>query len=90
MDPTWTFMLPWVKDDNYQILEYACVEGELSVSSGLAAERMNEARREPPKKPRMRDGSDRNGVKCSGVPHIPTVKKPGGSSRAKSFRLNEP
>jgi len=47
-DPTtwtrpWTFMLPYMKDDNYQIFEYACVEGDLSVPVGLAAERMNEA-----------------------------------------------
>ena len=48
-DPTtwtrpWTFMLPWVKDDNYQILEYGCIEGDISVSVGLAGERMKEER----------------------------------------------
>ena len=40
----WTFMLPWVKDDNYQMLEYACVEGDISVGAALAGERMIEAR----------------------------------------------
>ena len=48
-DPTtwtrpWTFMLPWVKDDNYQMLEYACVEGDISVGAALRGERMIEAR----------------------------------------------
>jgi hypothetical protein len=62
-DPTtwtrpWTFMLPWVKDDNYQMLEYGCVEGDISVGVGLTGERIIEER-EPPEKPRMRDCSDR-------------------------------
>jgi hypothetical protein len=39
-DPTtwtrpWTMMLPWQKDDSYQIYEYACNEGNISVGNAL-------------------------------------------------------
>ena len=48
-DPTtwtkpWTFMLPWEKDDSYQMLEYACVEGDISIGAALAGERLIEAK----------------------------------------------
>ncbi len=35
----WTFMLPWEKDPNYQIFEYACHEGNISVGNALRGER---------------------------------------------------
>ena len=35
----WTFMLPWEKDDKYQIYEYACHEGNVSVGNALRGER---------------------------------------------------
>jgi hypothetical protein len=48
-DPTtwtkpWTFMLPWEKDDGYQMLEYACVEGDISIENSLRGERLIEAK----------------------------------------------
>jgi hypothetical protein len=48
-DPTtwtrpWTFMLPWEKQDDYQMLEYACIEGDISVESSLRGERLIEAK----------------------------------------------
>jgi hypothetical protein len=39
----WTFMLPWEKDDTYQIYEYACHEGNVSVGNALRGERTLEA-----------------------------------------------
>lgn len=49
-DPTtwtrpWTFMLPWQKDPNYTIYEYACQEGNLSIENSLRGERMLEQQR---------------------------------------------
>jgi hypothetical protein len=43
-DPTtwispWTFMLNWDRDDGYKILEYACVEGNISIENALRGER---------------------------------------------------
>ena len=35
----WTFMLPWEKDPNYTIYEYACNEGNISVGNALRGER---------------------------------------------------
>jgi len=48
-DPTtwtkpWTFMLPWEKQDKYQMLEYGCLEGEISIGNALRGERMIEAK----------------------------------------------
>jgi hypothetical protein len=37
-------MLPWVKDDSYQMLEYGCLEGEISIGSALRGERAIEAK----------------------------------------------
>jgi len=36
---SWTFMLPWEKDASYQIYEYACHEGNISVGNALRGER---------------------------------------------------
>jgi hypothetical protein len=36
----WTFMLPWERDRNYTIFEYACHEGNISVGNALRGERM--------------------------------------------------
>lgn len=49
IDPTtwtrpWTFMLPWERDDNYQLLEYACHEANLSIANALRGERYLEQR----------------------------------------------
>ena len=65
-DPTtwtepWTFMLPWVKDDDYLMLEYACVEGDISVGAALLGERVIEAKEAALKKPQVGDSSDRAG-----------------------------
>jgi hypothetical protein len=38
----WTFMLPWQKDDNYQMFEYACHEGNLAMRHILSAQRAEE------------------------------------------------
>src|SRR5260370_19609063 len=38
----WTFMLPWQKDPNYTIYEYACHEGDISIENSLRGERMLE------------------------------------------------
>jgi hypothetical protein len=35
----WTFMLIWQKDDDYKLLEYACVEGNISLENSLRGER---------------------------------------------------
>jgi len=35
----WTFMLPWEKDSTYQIYEYACNEGNISLGNALRGER---------------------------------------------------
>jgi hypothetical protein len=35
----WTFMLPWERDDDYQLLEYACHEANLSIENALRGER---------------------------------------------------
>jgi hypothetical protein len=48
-DPTtwtkpWTYMLPWEKDDNYQMLEYGCLEGDISIEGSLRGERLIEAK----------------------------------------------
>jgi hypothetical protein len=40
----WTFMLPWQKDDNYQMLEYGCLEGDISIEGSLRGERIIEAK----------------------------------------------
>jgi hypothetical protein len=47
-DPTtwtspWTFMMPWEKNPEYVIYEYACHEGDLSVENALRGSRMREA-----------------------------------------------
>jgi hypothetical protein len=47
-DPTtytrpWTFMLPWERDRDYRILEYACHEGNIAMGNSLRGERMQEA-----------------------------------------------
>ena len=47
-DPTtwtrpWTIMIPWEKDPEYQIFEYACNEGNISVGNALRGQRMKEA-----------------------------------------------
>jgi hypothetical protein len=38
----WTFMLPWQRDDAYQLFEYACHEGDLSIENALRGERLLE------------------------------------------------
>jgi hypothetical protein len=43
-DPTtwtapWTFMLPWERDDDYVLYEYACNEANISVGAALRGER---------------------------------------------------
>ena len=48
-DPTtwtrpWTFMLPWQKDPEYVIYEYACTEGNLSIENSLRGARLQEER----------------------------------------------
>jgi hypothetical protein len=40
----WTYMLPWEKDDNYQMLEYGCLEGDISIEGSLRGERLIEAK----------------------------------------------
>jgi hypothetical protein len=37
-------MLPWEKQDKYQMLEYGCLEGEISIGNALRGERMIEAK----------------------------------------------
>ena len=49
-DPTtwtrpWTFMIPWQKDNDYTIYEYACHEGDISIENALRGERMQEQKR---------------------------------------------
>jgi hypothetical protein len=39
----WTFMLPWEKDPSYQVFEFACHEGNLSIGNALRGERQKEA-----------------------------------------------
>jgi hypothetical protein len=41
----WTFMLPWQRDDTYQLHEYACHEGDLSIENALRGERLLERQR---------------------------------------------
>ena len=41
----WTFHLPWHKDPEYVVYEYACHEGDLSIENALRGERMLEAQR---------------------------------------------
>jgi hypothetical protein len=55
-DPTtwvrpWTFMLPWERDDNYQIFEYACHEANISVENALRGARVQEELAARPKLP---------------------------------------
>ena len=38
----WTFMLPWEKNDDYRIYEYACSEGDISIGNALRGERLIE------------------------------------------------
>ena len=40
----WTFMLPWQKDPEYVIYEYACTEGNLSIENSLRGARLQEQR----------------------------------------------
>ena len=47
-DPTtwtrpWTFNLPWERDHDYKIFEYACHEGNYALTNSLRGERVNEA-----------------------------------------------
>lgn len=47
-DPTtwtrpWTFNLPWERDEDYQIFEYACHEGNYALTNSLRGERVQEA-----------------------------------------------
>lgn len=47
-DPTtwtrpWTFNLPWERDRDYRILEYACHEGNIALGNSLRGERVLEA-----------------------------------------------
>ena len=39
----WTFNLPWQRDDDYQIFEYACHEGNFALANSLRGERVQEA-----------------------------------------------
>jgi hypothetical protein len=39
----WTFMLPWERDDTYQIFEYACNEANIALGNALRGERYLEA-----------------------------------------------
>ena len=39
----WTIMIPWERDPEYQIFEYACNEGATSIGNILRGERMQEA-----------------------------------------------
>ena len=39
----WTLLLPWEKDPGYQIYEYACNEGNISVGNALRGQRAAEA-----------------------------------------------
>jgi len=41
----WTFMVPWEKNPDYQLLEYACHEGNQVVALSLRGERAAEAAR---------------------------------------------
>jgi hypothetical protein len=41
----WTFMVPWQKDNDYTIYEYACHEGDISIENALRGERMQEQKR---------------------------------------------
>ena len=38
----WTFMLPWQRDDTYQLFEYACHEANISIGNALRGERLLE------------------------------------------------
>jgi len=51
----WTFMLPWQKDPEYVIYEYACVEGNLSIENSLRGARLQEQREAELAKLRSRD-----------------------------------
>lgn len=47
-DPTtwtnpWTFNLPWERDDDYKLFEYACHEGNYALANSLRGERVLEA-----------------------------------------------
>ena len=47
-DPTtwtrpWTFNLPWERDEDYRILEYACHEGNIALGNSMRGERILEA-----------------------------------------------
>ena len=39
----WTFNLPWERDDDYKIFEYACHEGNYALANSLRGERVLEA-----------------------------------------------
>jgi len=48
VDPTtwtrpWTFNLPWERDPDYQLFEYACHEGNYALTNSLRGERVQEA-----------------------------------------------
>ena len=48
IDPTtwtrpWTFNLPWARDDEYKLFEYACHEGNYALPNSLRGERIQEA-----------------------------------------------
>ena len=48
IDPTtwtrpWTFNLPWERDDDYKLFEYACHEGNYALPNSLRGERIQEA-----------------------------------------------
>jgi hypothetical protein len=55
IDPTtwtkaWTFNLPWQRDDDYQILEYGCHEGNIALENSLRGDRVLKAKAEAAKK----------------------------------------
>ena len=73
-DPTtwthsWTFMLPWQRDDSYQIYEYACNEGNISVGNALRGT----AHIEDPNKPKV-DPATLTGSLVGAAPDVVTAK----------------
>src|SRR5262249_10911813 len=49
----WTLMLPWQKDDSYQIYEYACNEGNISVGNALKGTNFLDGVKDPSNDPTL-------------------------------------
>src|SRR5262249_10846628 len=81
----WTFLLPWQRDDNYQMFEYACHEGNYGMEGILTAGTLEEAAEGPSGATKEKIDSRRAGARVE--PGVPARdKRQTGASMARISR----